>query len=50
MAKKEIESIVDDLLQLQAELNEIRERNKSKNVNKQHIENETNNLEECGND
>ena len=47
MAKKEIESIVDDLLQLQAELNEIRERNKSKNANKQRIENETNNLEEC---
>ena len=50
MTKKEIESIVDDLLQLQAELNEIRERNKSKNANKQRIENETNNLEECGND
>ena len=47
MAKKEIESIVDDLLQLQAELDEIRERNKSKNANKQRIENETNNLEEC---
>ena len=50
MAKKEIESIVDDLLQLQAEQNEIRERNKTKNANKQGIENETNNLEECGND